>query len=71
MKITTRINGHLVMWTVTNHEYRHLNGEWRTNDAGEGVWHGERQERGTCDFSLRGLTPAAIRAKIRRDFTIR
>lgn len=70
MKITTRIEGHRVSWTITNHRVQGYNGEYRTNDDGEGMWHGERQEVGTCDFTLRHLTPAAIRAKIRRAFTL-
>lgn len=41
--------------------------DWHTNDEGDGLWCGDRQIVGTCDFTVRGcrLETSAV-AKIRR-----
>ena len=72
MKLTVGIDGHKVAWSIAGHEIAEYNGDdYHTNSRGEGMWKGYQQERGTCDFTLRHLTPAAIRAKIRREFTVK
>ena len=41
--------------------------EWHTNDDGEGLWKGDRQILGTCDFNVKECeTEKAAKAKIRR-----
>lgn len=48
---------------------------WTTNGRGEGVFvidpshNEEKQVLGTCDFSLRGITDASAKRKIRRWMT--
>lgn len=52
------------MWTFT---YRRAewNG-WHTNDTGEGLWCGDKQMLGTCQFSVTGCqTEKTAKAKIR------
>jgi len=40
---------------------------WYTDNAGEGLWHGDKQILGTCQFSVAGCsTEKAAKAKIRR-----
>ena len=39
---------------------------WHTNNDGEGLWCGDKQIIGTCDFSVAGCkTEKAAKAKIR------
>lgn len=41
--------------------------EFHTNDAGDGLWKGDRQILGTCDFSVRGCKlEKSAKAKIRK-----
>lgn len=41
-------------------------GEYHTDDLGDGLWCGDRQIAGTCDFTVRGCqTEKAAKAKIR------
>ena len=41
--------------------------EWHTNNAGEGLWHGEKQILGTCQFSVAGCTTEkSAKAKVRK-----
>lgn len=40
--------------------------DYSTNDAGNGLWHGDKQIEGTCQFSVAGCkTLKAAKAKIR------
>lgn len=42
-------------------------GEYSTNRLGNGLWKGDRQIAGTCDFTVAGCqTEKAAKAKIRR-----
>ena len=52
------------MWTFT---YKRAAWDgWHTNDEGEGLWCGDKQMIGTCDFSVAGCkTEKAAKAKIR------
>ena len=52
------------MWTFT---YKRAEWDgWHTNDEGEGLWCGDKQMIGTCDFSVAGCkTEKAAKAKIR------
>lgn len=39
---------------------------WHTNNDGEGLWCGDKQMIGTCDFNVKGCkTEKAAKAKIR------
>ena len=41
--------------------------EYHTNDIGEGLWRGDRQLLGTCQFSVTGCqTEKAAKTKIRK-----
>lgn len=40
--------------------------DWHTNDDGDGLWNGDRQVLGTCQFTVRGCrTEQGAKAKIR------
>lgn len=40
--------------------------DYSTNDSGDGLWHGDKQIEGTCQFSVAGCkTLKAAKAKIR------
>jgi len=42
-------------------------GEWHTDDTGDGLWFGDKQILGTCQFSVSGcVTEKAAKAKIRK-----
>ena len=42
-------------------------GDWHTDNAGDGLWAGEKQILGTCQFSVSGCeTEKAAKEKIRR-----
>lgn len=45
-------------------------GPYHTNKEGDGLWYGDKQIVGTCDFSVAGCkTEKAAKAKIRRYVT--
>ena len=45
-------------------------GEYHTNNQGEGLWKGEKQILGTCQFTVCGCkTEKAAKAKIRKYVT--
>lgn len=44
--------------------------DYHTNNLGEGLWKGDKQIAGTCDFTVAGCkTEKAAKAKIRRYVT--
>lgn len=64
-ELVNRMSGKKIMATAT---YKRT--EWKgyhTDKEGDGLWAGDRQIIGTCDFSVRGCrTEKAAKAKIRR-----
>lgn len=48
------------------YKYASWNG-WHTNNSGDGLWIGDKQIEGTCQFTVRGCqTEKAAIAKIRK-----
>lgn len=64
-KLVNRITGEKTPYTAT---YKRV--EWHgyhTNDEGDGLWSGDKQLEGTCQFSVRCCqTEKAAKAKIRK-----
>lgn len=64
-KFVNRITGEKTPYTAT---YKRV--EWQgyhTNNEGDGLWYGDKQLEGTCQFSVRGCqTEKAAKAKIRK-----
>lgn len=58
-------------WNVTDQDGKTTT--YRTNKRGDGLWHediyDDRQDLGTCQFSLVGCTRRAAYGRIRRYFT--
>ena len=54
-----------IPYTAT-YKYTEWNG-YHTDKEGDGLWNGDRQIRGTCQFTVRGCkTEKAAKAKIRK-----
>lgn len=53
--------------TPTTETYRYVSyGDWHTGKNGTGLWCGDHQIMGTCDFSVAGCkTEKAAKAKVR------
>jgi hypothetical protein len=63
LRVTEDTDGRIV-WEHDGETY------W-TSPRREGVFTASGQQRGLCDYSLRGLSMAAVRAKLRRDYVTR
>ena len=67
-KFTFRARGIDREWREFHSVYKRASWqEWHTNDEGDGLWRGDRQLAGTCDFTVRGCkTEKAAIAKVRQ-----
>ena len=63
--LVNRMSGKSIPCTLTYK--RAAWGDYHTDNEGNGLWFGEKQIKGTCQFSVMGCrTEKAAKAKIRR-----